>query len=220
MSFLSKLGFKAAKTANDFETRIVEVETALTTARNKVADLEAKREHAIFDGVGDPDKITAELTAARADIETLTIALAGAQKRKAEAAERERNAGVERHMAEAKPIEAEERELLVAYHKQTSALADTLGRLGDTRKRREQANQFAVSNGRPDLQLDDVYAKLTEANWSAFQEHYARVGTMPVNTPAHITPPMVEGQVIISGLWPRKHTMKHLDGRQVWELLG
>ena len=98
-SILSKM--PGLKSSEDFAGAIDTLETEHASALAAVAELEAGRESAIFDG-GDLAALEAGIAAAESRAKTLAVALEGARKRRDEAVEAERQAKLEATAATAR----------------------------------------------------------------------------------------------------------------------
>ena len=110
------------KTSADFVSAIVDLEREHAEATTAVAELEGKRETALFDG-GDIGKLEDDILAADSKAKTLSIALTGAKRRRDQAAEAERQAKMETIGADAEKQTATLRKALAEFEETAAALA-------------------------------------------------------------------------------------------------
>ena len=159
LTILKKL--PGLKTSGDFDAAIDTLETAHSEATAAVAALESKREDLIFSG-GDLAKLEADISAAVGRAKTLAVALSGAEKRREQAAEAERQAELEALANDARKLNKTLRARLIAFGENAETLAALAETIKTLRAEINTANNTARAAGRADLAIDDPVRDLVE----------------------------------------------------------
>ena len=160
------------KSSADFDAAITDLETEHASAISAVSELEAGREAAIFNG-GNLDKLASDISAAEREAEMLNIALAGARRRRDEAAEAERMAGLKAVGKRYVKMNGELRSEMIGYAKAAETLAGHAGKMKSLRDQLRGMKAELVAGGCGDLApRDPIYSKVV----SNIEEVKARAG--------------------------------------------
>ncbi len=153
---------KKLKSSADFADALVDLETERDAALAAVAELEAGRESAIFDG-GNLDKLEANISAAEARVKTLGVAITGATKRRDEASQAEVDAELEADADGAQKLKTKLRAELIAFAEAAETLAGHAEQITELRKKIATANNTVRDGGRRDLVERDPIRELPDA---------------------------------------------------------
>ena len=145
---------KRLKTSSDFADALVDLEREHVDATGKVAELEAGREAAIFDG-GNLSKLARDISDAAGRVQTLGVAIDGARKRRDQAAEAEAMAELEAVADGAKKLKVKLRAELIAFGTVAETLAGHASKITVMREEISRANKAVLKAGHSEIQVRD-----------------------------------------------------------------
>lgn len=161
MSILATL--RGAKTATDYAKSIEDLEFEIAEMEAAEAGLKADQDRAIFEGT---DTDVAKAEAAIADhgtrLETLRVALAGAKRRRDEAAKAEEDAEWQRRHAEAKAMQEELRKVYIGLAEHGRAFADLAHQGMKLKAKLDAHNRKVQTAGRLGLVMGSVLSEVAE----------------------------------------------------------
>ena len=154
MSIIQKL--RGLSKSSEYEAAIPDLEAGLEAAEALLPDLRTAHEQAIFDGTDREVKATEEAIKDHvAKIDTLRIALKGAERRKQEALNRERRDELEVTMQAAQAAASELENEYRRFAKAARSVCDARKAILDLRARISGANNVAGSQGATELMVKD-----------------------------------------------------------------
>jgi paraquat-inducible protein B len=152
----------ALRKSQDFSVIIPELRERLDIVEAQADDLTVDLENSLFESAEKRSSVRAQIDANRAEQEELKLAIAGAERRQAEAAKAETMAEVERSASEARKTQAELLDNYIQLHEQLDAVA----RLLDVIRRKENVlnshYKFAGAHRRDDLQVRSPWRLLLD----------------------------------------------------------
>jgi len=160
MNILARL--PKMKTSTDFNSALADLEREKAAAATAVADLEARRESAIFAGEN-LDKMEGEIIGAEHRVRTLGVALEGARKRRDAAIEAERQTGLEKIGKAASKLNGELRKRLVNFATSAQELATHADAIERLRREIASLNSALRDGERADLVARDPVHEAVEA---------------------------------------------------------
>lgn len=150
------------RSADDFSVIIPELKNRLDVVEAEADDLKKELEDALFVSTDAQAEVTAKIDANRQEQEKLRLAITGAEARRQEAARAEAAAQLEERMAQAKKLQAKQRDDYIEIHKHLSAVATLAKSILDSEKELAESNRLALVAGRRDLYVTNAWTLVSQ----------------------------------------------------------
>jgi chromosome segregation ATPase len=148
---------RSLNSADELDQAATDLQAEIAAAEARLEELRGKKEAAIFEGSDkDRKELRTQIRDAEEDLDDKRVALAGAERRRDEARQRERDDQVQARMKQAGQVKKQLEGEYARFHALAAEIAETAKAIAAGKRELGDANEYARTNGRPDLAIGSV----------------------------------------------------------------